>query len=33
MDRLFVQFLVVLDGLEFSVFLLYEEKWRGIWGT
>ncbi len=33
MDRLFVQFSVVLDGLEFSILLLNEEEWGGVWGV
>ncbi len=33
MDCLFIQFSVVLDGLEFPILLFDEEEWRGIWGA
>ncbi len=32
-DCLLVQFSVVLDGPEFSIFLFDEEKWRGVRGV
>jgi len=30
-DHLFIQLLVILDGLELSVLLFDEEEWGGIW--